>query len=80
MQKTIVVCDNCEKDISSVKGIFNREYLMGARFDLCKECSTKMLEVRQQFDEEERKMFEQEKAILKSKLPKIFDSLEGEKK
>lgn len=79
MKKTITVCDNCEKNISSTNNPIYRGCLMGAIFDLCEECSSKMNEVKQKFGEAERKMFEQEKEILKLKLPKIFEILEDKK-
>lgn len=80
MRKSIIVCDNCGKQIEDMEEKFHIDYLLSKKLDLCDDCQKKMFEYKNELAEEENKLFNKQMNILKEKLPKIYEDIAKERK
>jgi len=80
MRKSIIVCDNCGKQIEGKEEEFHIVFLLSKKMDLCNECKQKMEEYKNTIAEEENKLFSKQMSLLKEKLPKIHDDIVKERK
>ena len=71
MQKVIVLCDNCKKEIKETRN-FSYNY---AKFDLCNDCLEKGNKIVEELENYRKVYFAKEKELFHNELIGVFEKI-----